>query len=91
MNDVKHCPFCGSTKLKADSKKINRPRYLTGDKWEDGHTGSMRCNRCHARGPTVTVWVPRHTLTGIQERIKDAAIEAWNRRAELPAWEEGKR
>lgn len=80
MEKIANCPFCGSTKLKVDSKKINRPRYLETGKWEDGHTGSMRCMRCHARGPTVTVWVPRHTISGILDLLKDAAVAAWNRR-----------
>lgn len=82
MAELKPCPFCGSVKLKLDSKKINRPRFLEAGKWEDGHTSSIRCKRCHARGPTVTVWVPRHTICGILELIKDKAEEAWNRRAE---------
>ena len=82
------CPFCGSTKLKLDSKKINSPRYLGPGKWEDGHTGSIRCNSCHARGPTVTVWVPRHTLGGIHEMLKAAVLSKWNDRFKTLTWKE---
>ena len=81
MLELKPCPFCGGTKLRLDSKKISQPRYRGPGKWEDGYTGNVRCNRCHARGPTVTVWVTQHTICRILDLINDAADEAWNRRA----------
>lgn len=82
------CPFCGSTKLKFDSKKINSPRYIGPGQWEDGHTGSVRCNSCHARGPTVTVWVPHNTRGSVAEKLKSAVLDKWNSRHRSVTWKE---
>lgn len=77
------CPFCGSLKVKLDSKKIASPRYIGPGQWEDGHTGSIRCNSCHARGPTVTVWVPHNTRSGVTEKLREAVLNKWNCRVEV--------
>lgn len=52
MSEIKlnKCPFCGSEKLKIGTKVTDRRDY----KGEDTITASVRCNRCHARGPTVS-------------------------------------
>ena len=79
MPDLKPCPFCGGTKLKIDSKKGNNFRFVEGKK-EEYHVVTVRCNKCHTRGPTVSIYtrVGQYNAAKIMEY---AAIEAWNRRA----------
>lgn len=50
---LKPCPFCGSTKLKIDSK-----RKLIHYKHTVYYTTSVRCSCCHARGETTSGEVP---------------------------------
>ena len=74
MNELKPCPFCGSTSLKVESKHNGR-LYYTGT-----HSATVRCNKCHARGGTASCKVEKgkHRADGDTEK---RAIEAWNRRA----------
>jgi len=76
------CPFCNSTKLKIDSKsKFISYRHVRT------YTFSVRCNSCHARGPTVSGECAEGTrppqsknLTTLEE-IEKRAIAVWDRRA----------
>ena len=82
------CPFCGSEKLKVDSKTSGRFEYPS--KKPDPkvirykrHTVSVRCNKCKARGPTTTVLVPCPTghSWGVDIKAVEAeAYKVWNTR-----------
>lgn len=84
MKRIRTCPFCGSTKVKIDSKSKNnnytRTVYCTV---------SVRCTRCHARGGTASGEIPNRIaypinidLTKITnyEVLEERAIEMWNKR-----------
>lgn len=83
MPELRECPFCGGTKLKVDSKKGSNFRVVNG-KVEEFHVVTVRCNRCHTRGPTTSVYLKwgEYNAARIME---DAAIEAWNRRYTPPS------
>lgn len=69
--ELKPCPFCGNTKLKIESKH-HGTHYYTGT-----HSASVRCNKCHARGPTASCKVEKgkyHT----DEATNLKAAELWN-------------
>lgn len=71
------CPFCGSTSLKVDSKKSTRTRWV-GTKREYCYTVTVRCNKCHCKGPTVSVFVG--SCIDPVTLVEDKAIELWNNR-----------
>lgn len=74
------CPFCGSDKLTVDSKKNGHPHRRKSDSvLAYTHTASIRCNKCHARGPTVSVSLAEHEY-GAVDMLKDKAFEAWEKR-----------
>lgn len=72
--EAKACPFCGSEKLKVDSKANGYIDKRTGEHhkyWRDHHDTpygnfTVRCNKCHARGGVG------HTF--------GEAVEKWNTR-----------
>lgn len=70
---IKACPFCGSRKLKVESKH-NGKWSSTGT-----HSATVRCNKCHARGPTASCKVQKG-LWSADEVTKQKAIELWNGR-----------
>lgn len=87
--ELENCPFCGSDRLKIESK--SRLAGWTGiDARVEYITYSIRCNRCHARGGAVGGKVICSHLEVYQdkmpewattkEHLKDLAIRAWNRR-----------
>lgn len=63
---LRPCPFCGSTKLKVESKHN-----------EYAHTASVRCNKCYARGSTVS---GNKQGWSADEATKQKAMELWNDR-----------
>ena len=70
QNELKPCPFCGSTKLKLEKK-------ATKYKGHKGYVASVRCNCCHARGGTVTnLTIPY----AVKEDVENRAFKLWNRR-----------
>lgn len=85
--DLKPCPFCGSTKLKIESKH-KLAGYNGLDMRVENRTFSVRCNVCHARGGAVggkvilgrlvNLELPDYATT--ENVIVEKAIEAWNRR-----------
>lgn len=76
------CPFCGSKKLKVDHKKQSTFKYIEGKRYSF-FSVTVRCNKCHARGPTVSVSVPTSSLQySVDDTLKDKAIESWNTRAD---------
>lgn len=68
------CPFCGSTKLKVESKH-HGTHYYTGT-----YSATVRCSKCHARGPTASCKVEKGKYHA-DEATKQKAIELWNERA----------
>lgn len=71
---ISPCPFCGNTKLKVDSKH-HGTHYYTGT-----HSATVRCSKCHARGPTASCKVEKGRQYGADEATKQRAIELWNAR-----------
>ena len=90
---LKSCPFCGSNKIKIDSKCI-RAGYNGVDDIVYRATYSARCNKCHARGGVSSgkvislenypkdIKYPLPTWATTWEELKAKAVEAWNRRDE---------
>ena len=93
MNDLKPCPFCGSTKLKVD-KKSKFAGYNGLDRRVEQQTYSVRCNVCHARGGAAggkVIYgdrlffmgeVPLPSWATTSDALQNKAIIRWNRRAE---------
>ena len=90
MPELKPCPFCGSTKLKIESKSV-LAGYNGLDQRVERTTYSVRCNVCHARGGAVsgkTLSLYRFSIAKLPDwatedtTIKEKAIETWNRRAD---------
>lgn len=73
LNEINPCPFCGNTKLKVESKH-NGTHYYTG-----AHSATVRCSKCHARGPTASCKVEKGKYHA-DEETKQRAIELWNAR-----------
>ena len=71
--EIKPCPFCGNTKLKVESKH-NGKWHNTGT-----HSATVRCSKCHARGPTASCKVEKGKYHA-DEQTKQKAIELWNTR-----------
>ena len=67
------CPFCGNAKLKVESKHHGLHYY------EGTHSATVRCNKCHARGPTASCKVEKGKYHA-DEETKQRAIELWNER-----------
>lgn len=71
--EMKPCPFCGNTKLKVDSKH-HGTHYYTGT-----NSATVRCNKCHARGPTASCKVEKGKRY-VDEYTMQRAVELWNER-----------
>lgn len=72
------CPFCGSDKLKVGHKTKFK------DPWKKIVRMSfyVMCNRCHAKGNTITKDISYSDETIEISEAKNEAIEKWNMRAE---------
>lgn len=72
------CPFCGSDKLKVGHKTKFK------DSWKKIVRMSfyVMCNRCHAKGSTITKDISYSDETIEISKAKNEAIEKWNMRAE---------
>ena len=87
-NTLNPCPFCGSEKLKIETKS-GRIHYYekNGMKSWQNVVFSVRCNSCHARGGTFSIDLPTSGLLGDLKNKKkeatDKAIERWNRREQV--------
>lgn len=89
MAELKPCPFCGSTKLKAE--RVVKTTNYSRNHGLDNVVCSVRCNKCHARGSTESGYTRNAMYTLTEEgakllepmaQIEARAIAAWNRRAE---------
>lgn len=69
--EINPCPFCGNTKLKVESKH-HGTHYYTGT-----HSATVRCSKCHAKGPTASCKVEKGKYHA-DEETKQRAIELWN-------------
>ena len=82
--ELKPCPFCGSTRLKIESKR-GKISYYEKDgmmPWQNVKY-SVRCNACHARGGVASTDLPVVQLGDYQKKVVEAkgkAVEMWNRR-----------
>lgn len=86
--DLEPCPFCGSRKLKVDSKTKNEYNIRL-KRSVANRTYSMRCKNCHARGGTVSgkvipfgVILPDDMVKDFttEEKLEEACIRKWNTR-----------
>ena len=75
------CPFCGSDKLKVESKNSTRS-LRTADRsagYKSKFTGSVRCNRCFSRGPTVYILCAGDSISLTEKSVGDKqGYPAWN-------------
>lgn len=86
--DLKPCPFCGSEKLKLETKNGPIHYYEKNGMphWQNVKF-SVRCNSCHARGGVVSEDLPTDVFSNsdkVRQMRYDTAIKAiekWNRRA----------
>lgn len=76
MIEIKSCPFCGSSKLKVDSKRIES--FCEKGIVFNEYSCSVRCNVCHARGGTVSKSLKAGTYPN--QELKELAMEKWNNR-----------
>lgn len=72
MAELLPCPFCGSEKLKIDSKRT----FNYGNK---RCAVAVRCNSCHARGPVAGILMPDGQYNE-RELVGDKAADLWNTR-----------
>jgi Lar family restriction alleviation protein len=86
---TKPCPFCGSEKLKLESKNGSIHYYeKNGMKTWQNVKFSVRCNSCHARGGVVSEDLPTDDSLPLEEvrqmryDVSIKAIEKWNRRCD---------
>lgn len=70
---LKPCLFCGSDKLKIDSKRT----YTYGNKKHCSVT--VRCNKCHARSPVVGINMSDGQYNE-REICEEVVVGVWNRR-----------
>lgn len=79
------CPYCGGTALKIDSRSKEAGYCGYDDSRVDNVTYSVRCNKCHARGPSsggkVVVGLDApppwaHT----RKELEIGAVKKWNTR-----------
>lgn len=80
LSELKPCPFCGSTKLKIDQKTSSNAKWnKEAKKCYKLVVVTVRCNKCHTRGPTVSMyagWYDRPI-----EVLEEEAKKVWNDRA----------
>lgn len=77
MNNILPCPFCKNTKVSVDSK-AGKISYKSGVGIQT-KTFSVRCNKCHARGPTISGKY-RTTVRNEDCPEYEEAIKRWNNR-----------
>lgn len=71
------CWFCGYAKVKIHAKKTTDG---FGPNLQEHYTANVRCNRCHARGPTTHFMRPftRDVPPAIPDDVKAEAARLWN-------------
>lgn len=83
-DDVKaySCPFCNGRNLKIDQRRFRCVRYDDGER-QDRYVVTVRCNKCHARGPTTSVWLKCSHGGNATEVLREKAVMAWNRQVQV--------
>ena len=79
----RRCPFCGSDKIKVESKKSNNSLspFDRAKGCKSKFTGSVRCNSCFSRGPTVSIACLGESISiAERELLSELAYSAWNTR-----------
>lgn len=71
------CPFCGYGGYKIESHESKNFKIIKGETIKS-ITASVRCKRCHARGPTANKKFASSSLEDKGRALKNAAIEALN-------------
>jgi Lar family restriction alleviation protein len=80
--ELKPCPFCGSTKLKIDKKTSSNTKWNNETKRCDKLVVvTVRCNVCHTRGPTTSMYAGRYDRP--TKTLEEKAIEVWNTRTPI--------
>lgn len=80
------CPFCGSNSVQLYGRKKWLGYNGLGDRLQR-HKWSVRCNKCHARGPIASgkrFRYYREDMSAILKYdldLKAEAIRKWNKRA----------
>ena len=81
MNELLPCPFCGGTKLKIDQKTSSSTKWNSEKKRVDKLVVvTVRCNKCHTRGPTTSMYAGWSDSPRIA--LEEKAADAWNTRTE---------
>lgn len=76
------CPFCGGESARA----ITKERLFLGQNEfavkKIDVVGYVKCNKCHARGGTVSAILYKNTKTYFDDiaKLKEEAIKLWNTR-----------
>lgn len=79
----KKCPFCASDKIKVESKNSTKGLRIKERSagYRSRFTGSVRCNRCFSRGPTISVLCTGDSpSTAEKEMLVEMAYAVWNNR-----------
>lgn len=77
----KHCPYCGSSKMKFERKKAKTTLSKRYEGYKYRYTGSIRCNICCGRGPTVGIDVKGEGISRLElAELENMAYDAWNSR-----------
>lgn len=71
-NELKPCPFCGSTDIRYSEKTATL-------NWECHYRLSYYCNKCHCYGPRFLT-PPKEYYGEITEEERAKAKELWNKR-----------
>lgn len=81
MAELLPCPFCGNTKLKIDQKTSSTTKWNSEKKRCDKLiVVTVRCNKCHTRGPTTSMY--GGWMDNPKKTLEEKAAEAWNTRTE---------
>ncbi len=80
MQEIKPCPFCGSTNIDYSIKTTGRSRNIN-------YHVQMYCKKCHTYGPRVLVSGKQLSSGGLirhevekDELFKQKATDKWNER-----------
>ena len=82
VKKLKPCPFCGSTKLKIDQKTSSNKKFNPETKkCEKFIVVTVRCNKCHTRGPTTSMYATQYDKP--TKVLQEKAIDVWNARCKV--------
>ena len=89
MDELKHCPFCGSDSVKLSFKRRYRcsPKKVMGGGYVMKYSFQVLCMSCHSFGPGVqTPYVPEldstEEIPAHLQEYADKAVAGWNNRVD---------